>query len=755
MATLSVSSTSSQTAEAILNRARRLSSNAYERVRPPTSFSEGEDQRAHLNAQGLLDPLAHRRSTQQRSSISRASMSNIARPKESLANINTASLPLETSSTTTTTTTTEQSSLVKITSDEPKANGADTTSSICHTSELVQTGLDLSLPHLGGGAITRPRALTLEAITETGLSPPVSPAQGSSSAKENVHRKHRSEEGGDHVRGILVAFRKQIELDSPTAEIHLGAVIHTTNVNSIIGSPPSNRIVVSAPDSELTLMTDTETALVAAQKEASWVLPSPQTPETPETPETPSAVVIRNDSELMQKDGLQEKQEREQQHASISLDNDIPQGEDADDDSDSASFDEPAEPLSSDAPERAAPILPTSTHASSSTSEKYHDAKATFLTKMGRRKNSISDVQDYSDSSSIKSNTTQHSSTSSKLSKKRSSKLFGKLVPKFLHTSFSPTISSSSTSPRSQTASLSPHSTRSSHSGSLGGGSPGGKSTSSSSALQSDSQESLARRSGNDFEQSSPGADEPSYPEYLESLRADGASAASILSGRRSSCSSNTSRCSIRSDKSRAIDAGVETKTDRFKFEVECDSEENDQDERYKASATTFEGCLKMGNDGSLSAGFNSSMDPPPSPYIIDENCGDDFFLNSVLRKKSQQSLPSPFYANSNLTSEAIMSCSYPSNTTISTVHSTSASSQASTPSPTSPSLAHDQGVYPFPASGTTKTSQQQQQQYQYRTNPLPTPINEHVDEKRTRLRDAVGEWRRTANMSCEGLHQN
>ncbi|KAF9308318.1 hypothetical protein BG003_011272 [Podila horticola] len=447
-------------------------------------------------------------------------------------------------------------------------------------------------------------------------------------------------------------------------------------------------------------------------------------------------------------------------------------GED-DDDSETSESDELAEPLSAESPARAPPITSSaSTSATSSATDIYHDAKAAFLTKMGRRKNSFSEGHDTD--TSIKSNITHLSSTSStnpKLSKKRSSKLFGKLVPKFLQTSFSPTLSTSNTSPRSQTASLSPLSTRSSRSGSMGGHSLSGKAddgsmrlAGSSPALRTGSQESLTRRSALDLEQCSPGVDEPTCPEYLECLRAEMDGSSSILSARRSSCSSNSSRRSSRSNGSKpsgssmtSVDAEMDVAKNgqgRFTFEVEFDEDEEEENEDDDEDESDKDGQTSDSkiDDTCLSAGY-SSMDPPLSPYIIDESCDDDFFLNSVLRKKSLPS--SPALPHANCSSETVMSCSYPSNTTISTVNSmtttpslagwSNSSSQASTPSPTSPSASGQ--VYPFPVTGVTTAKGSQP--YQYRSNPLPPPINELVDEKRSRLRDAVGEWRRTANQSC------
>ncbi|KAG0345168.1 hypothetical protein BG005_001418 [Podila minutissima] len=578
---------------------------------------------------------------------------------------------------------------------------------------------------------------------------PTSFAEGQNKG-EDAHRKHRSEDGGGLVRGILVAFRQQIALDSPTSDCKLDtefAVTEPSLANTeylVVSAPEPEPNPSSSPSSEVKDVTAEEI--------------SPREPE-----ESTRAVAM--DSALM----LMDETTEEEGSTTCDISDTRETGED-DDDSETSESDEPAEPLSAESPTRAPPII-SSTSASSAT-DIYHDAKAAFLTKMGRRKNSFSEGHD-ADASSIKSNSTNLSSTSStnpKLSKKRSSKLFGKLVPKFLQTSFSPTLSTSSTSPRSQTASLSPLSTRSSRSGSMGGHSSCGKaddgsvkSAGSSPALRTGSQESLTRRSGLDLEQCSPGVDEPTCPEYLECLRAEMDGGPSILSARRSSCSSNTSRRSSRSNGSKpsgspitSLDAEMDVAKNgqgRFTFEVEYgedEEEEGEEDDEDESDKDGQSADSKI-DDSRLSAEY-ASMDPPLSPYIIDENCDDNFFLNSVLRKKS---LPtSPALAHANCSSEPVMSCSYPSNTTISTVNSVATtpslsgwsnnSSQASTPSPTSPS-ANGQ-VYPFPVTGATTTKGSQP--YQYRSNPLPPPINELVDEKRSRLRDAVGEWRRAANQS-------
>ncbi|KAK3805999.1 MAG: hypothetical protein JOS17DRAFT_781233 [Linnemannia elongata] len=140
--------------------------------------------------------------------------------------------------------------------------------------------------------------------------------------------------------------------------------------------------------------------------------------------------------------------------------------------------------------------------------------------------------------------------------------------------------------------------------------------------------------------------------------------------------------------------------------------------------------------------------DEAGSPYIIDENCDDDFFLNSVLRKKSSTSRDStsPSSPSSRPQPPPLLSTGSWRGATPS-LSATSSSSQASSmaPSPTSPYPSSSSMYTPTPTPVSTTTA-----------TPLPYRINgstaqtiqSGLDEKRTRLRDAVGEWRRSANAS-------
>ncbi|KAF9134310.1 hypothetical protein BGW39_007479 [Mortierella sp. 14UC] len=155
------------------------------------------------------------------------------------------------------------------------------------------------------------------------------------------------------------------------------------------------------------------------------------------------------------------------------------------------------------------------------------------------------------------------------------------------------------------------------------------------------------------------------------------------------------------------------------------------------------------------------------SPYIIDENCDDNFFLNSVLRKKnsttstsnsnnghstasSPRPQPPPLLSTGSWNHGATPSLS----ATSSSSHS-QASSMA--PSPTSPYPSSSMYTsIPTPVSTTTATPLPLSYRSSYSSNgstiggnaTTTQMIQSGLDEKRSRLRDAVGEWRRSANAS-------
>ncbi|KAF8935398.1 hypothetical protein BGZ47_009967 [Haplosporangium gracile] len=398
-----------------------------------------------------------------------------------------------------------------------------------------------------------------------------------------------------------------------------------------------------------------------------------------------------------------------------------------------------------------------------------------------------------SDTSSIRSQSTQHSTGSGsglpqhRLSK-RSTKLLGKFVPKFLQTSLSPSLSTpgNNTSPHLQTVGLS---TRSSRSGSMSGQShsatnktfsaDGTSTRSSAPSSNKSSRESLVLDTTHDMNSLSPGHThmDATSPQYLEFLRSDTHISPSLMA-RRSSCSSVTSKMSGNSFGSKPSASSVSSfdpsESNEFRrhsgstkgddimcaFEVEYDEDNVEEDQEVEEIAAAA-AAAAMNADQTV----NDDEDPPLSPYIIDEDCDDDFFLNSVLRKKSNPSMTTD-YNEQQCGFTPVMMSSYSSGTTMSSIHSSattpslsgrsSTSSQASTPSPTSPLLLNGQ-VYPFPiialppaASSAMgmKSPSNTTMHHHYRSNPLPPPIKLGLDEKRSRLRDAVGEWRRSANIS-------
>lgn len=446
------------------------------------------------------------------------------------------------------------------------------------------------------------------------------------------------------------------------------------------------------------------------------------------------------------------------------------------------------------------------------------EGKGAFLLhRIGVRKNSFTESappssvtaaalspMDSSDTSSIRSQSTQRSTGSGsglpqhRLSK-RSTKLLGKFVPKFLQTSFSPSLSTpgSNTSPRLQTVGLSPLSTRSNRSGSIGGQSHSptnktfpadGARTGGSSAPSSSksSRESLVLDTTYDMDSLSPGYThmDATSPQYLEFLRSDTHISPSLMA-RRSSCSSATSKMSGNSFGSKPSASSVSSfdpsESNEFRrhsgsakgidsmcaFEVEYDEEDVEEDQEVEeittAAVAAAAAAAAMNDDETI----NDDDDPPISPYIIDEDCDDEFFLNSVLRKKSNPSMTTDYNEQQQQRGfTPVMMSSYPSGTTMSSIHSSATtpslsgwsctSSQASTPSPTSPLLLNGQ-VYPFPVTApppaatsamSVKSSSNTTMHLNYRSNPLPPPIKLGLDEKRSRLRDAVGEWRRSANIA-------
>ena len=178
-----------------------------------------------------------------------------------------------------------------------------------------------------------------------------------------------------------------------------------------------------------------------------------------------------------------------------------------------------------------------------------------------------------------------------------------------------------------------------------------------------------------------------------------------------------------------------------YKVEIEYDHEEveakRQEQTQEQVNINTFSDDV---------SNTHEREEPASSPYTIDENCDDDFFLNSVLRKKSRPQSPPMLSTGSGAWSAGR------------TPSLTNSSSSSGSPSPTSP-MAPMFAYASTPLSASPVQYQHyQQQQYQQqqpsRSSTYPqSQIHPGMDEKRSRLRDAVGEWRRSANASSGSMH--
>ncbi|KAG0304956.1 hypothetical protein BGZ98_004775 [Dissophora globulifera] len=581
---------------------------------------------------------------------------------------------------------------------------------------------------------------------------------------EEDHRKNLSENGGGGlVYGVLAALRQNTELESSMPFEDTPSKLAASPIPLMIASSGDKTmsVIECSPTVAVGISDARDPALghiVSATEQTSSVSDS-TSPPAPETPELDGISLAVSDETrescptTPQNTGTLGVKSTD--HAQCSHKEDLT----------------PTVPETKMMAESPAPTSPSSSSSKSTgaVDQEKKDFKegskgAYLLHRMGMRKNSFTEHaatagKDSSDSSSIKSHTSHLSAQSSQSGKnsKRSSKLLGKFVPKFLQTS-TPTVSTAGFSPLSQSASLPSASTRSSRSSSMTDHCPvsvdeGMTATeaavtvsrpSSTSASSKGSQESLPLYHTPEEEEKvemvgSPTQISTSALDYLECLRTGSSRSPSL--GRRSSCSSDASKRSENSDGPQPSDSSM-TSVDSMddglsnsglkigKGINSVDVEVNED----KVEVHSF-------NNTDISDGKTQDGSLPMSPYVIDETCDDEFFLNSVLRKKSYASLdleaerprmPTSFSSNTTMGSDR--SCA----TTPPLSGCSSSSSRASTPSPTSPMMSGH--TYPF-----TSTFSKEMQ---LRSNPLPSPVNLGLDEKRRRLRDAVSEWRRSTNVS-------
>ncbi|KAG0316537.1 hypothetical protein BGZ99_006841 [Dissophora globulifera] len=343
---------------------------------------------------------------------------------------------------------------------------------------------------------------------------------------------------------------------------------------------------------------------------------------------------------------------------------------------------------------------------------------------------------------------------------RRPSKLFGKLVPKFLQTSHS---SSTAPAPSSTTGTSPPRSSHatapSSHSTTLIAHSPTLPSLPGVVNVSLDFHEDwLAPDSTADVADSEPVAT-PREPSRSQKVAAATAAAAESrnMPNRHSmpaapSFVSQMWRLSSQADDLKpALEsegAVVETsEEDRetvmrrpnsmIKVEVTCEVEEKQRpssvykievqyEEEEEKEEEEEEEEEKKDKDG------KDSDNQTHSPYIIDESCDDDFFLKSVLHK-THQSPQQRLLRTEGSGTRNWSSSSYSFSSTNRTpslspslTWSSSSPTSSATPSPTTPMFA--------PATAASSL----------------VMIQQGLDEKRSRLSDAVKEWRRSVNLSTD-----
>ncbi|KAF9348032.1 hypothetical protein BGX34_002744 [Mortierella sp. NVP85] len=278
---------------------------------------------------------------------------------------------------------------------------------------------------------------------------------------------------------------------------------------------------------------------------------------------------------------------------------------------------------------------------------------------------------------------------------RRSSKLFGKLVPKFLQTSLGPSNSVSQSPQSAHPTSSSPSRLgRLGRSASFAGGSSSSllstrSVTKPDPVMEEDEEDSNKERAGLSVATTSETASSETASINDDTLVKPGSPDISIVD---SGCDQT-----LESDRQ---EEAVDDDADGYQYNIVKETED------YH------------------------------SPYIIDENCDDDFFLNSVLRKKSQPSSPSMLSTawSSSPSLERMPSLTFSTDSTMSSSHS---SLTSSTPSPTTPTHSFSIGAS------------------SPRSYALSVMIQPGLDEKRSRLTDAVREWRRSTNASAGSVHSS
>ncbi|KAF9987490.1 hypothetical protein BGZ75_000533 [Mortierella antarctica] len=756
--TMVTASPSSPAAEALLSRARLLSSNAYERTRSaiPTAFAEGEDLiggssslHARTSSSPSLSPITlsaaslhqrHRSSfndfirdhNKRRSSVQRLSSGSAASAKAAAQSEHDRSSAvslgmnatrdekssdardLQSAEGPALTTVVVEPSPNKLLSD-PSSSSASSTATPLTPSTSNQSFVD---GHTTGAQTrapsacptqespsdpshtltisTRPRASTIESTADnrennprTPLMEGVPPGSATSTLSPvDLHRKHRSENGSSSGSGLVLGILEVLR-DGEKVSVPL----HRT--------PSTPKLAFSGASEPKTEPSQLDHA---SQPEQSSPAP------TPSASATPAAAVVSITT------APQEQQAQPTQET---------------------------QPATPPAPTSAAPALPTLDTPAPLPPSKPAAPEKGSLTVDTAFLNRKTRSESVSTQGSVESCPSPQAPSPSVKQGRRSSKLFGKLVPKFLQTSFSP--SNATGSPRSalpaSSSPLSALTTRPGRSASFAGGS-------SSSMVAG---KGLSNGIGSIAEETADKASAlPPLPLTLPSLPASvlesgedwlNTSSSKMQESKHASPPPAPSTCSPSPNKAAeqiTVFPAQEQKRQEpifdYKVEVEYDHELEESAKQERTQEQVHVDAFSTDMSAS-----HERENPASSPYTIDENCDDDFFLNSVLRKKSRPQSP-PLLSTG---SEAWSAGRTPS--------LTNSSSSSGSPSPTSP-MAPTFGYASTPLSASPVNSlqhhhyqqQQQQQQQPSRSNTYPSSqIHPGIDEKRSRLRDAsMSTWR-------------
>ncbi|KAG0198763.1 hypothetical protein BGX28_007823 [Mortierella sp. GBA30] len=826
---------SSPVAEALLSRARQLSSNAYERTRSaaPTAFAEGEDlllpgsssYHGRSSSSPSLSPVSvstalhqrHRSSfndfirdhNKRRSSVQRLSSSSTTSSKAGCQGNNISSSPLvhgkETKASTSkeescispkdkqstedpASTSTSASAAVTIvvnqstdesitlpsstspvtalslssSSQDNNNNNNDnntqtplvsstTTTTTCHTSELPSNRPQQTL-----SIITRPRALTTESITTTTSceNSPCATATSTPYMPMDMHRKHRSESGNASgsglVLGILEVLREGEQRRTLTEQEH------ATSTPSSSVPPKYAQDTTSDQErtQQQTYIVQPAQVPVLDTPEATQVSPTPQIPYTP-----PRATVSVSAPPATSTPTAPETTSPETDPVTESK------------------VAAPNIPDNEPVPVPALAKAKNKTKLSVDTAFLHRKSRSQSVSTQG----SVESVPSPTSATNATATTTtaiqtqangQMQSPSVKQSR-RSSKLFGKLVPKFLQTSFSPSnTAGGSSSPRSAfPASPSPLSavttTRPGRSASFTGGASGGlkgiTSGSSSTLIGSIAEEASTDNKTSTV--SSLPVNLPALPTSVVETAEDwlsgtqlnehtpGQASATIsalppppaLSSRTASSYSNHS---VRTNGSvRQAEEIIQSPAFNYKVEIEYQNQKQESHHHPMDAIADTPGDMP-----------DTKEEEEESSYTIDENCDDDFFLNSVLRKKNTKSMgvqtpPTPLSTTKTETTSSWISSGRTPSLTNSLSSQTSSSGSPSPTSPQASTTATATVIFktspPVSATDAYNYDPQQYHHSQVRSRTLPTPgTHPGMDEKRSRLRDAVEEWRRTNSVN-------